>query len=200
MRELQSDDWLALRELRLHALRSELGLFYKHPDEEAALPEDHWRALAAGGEGAQVFGLFDGERLVGITRTFTDSDDPTGRTVGFGMSYLSPEYRGRGFASLFYKTRFAWVRARPHFRRVIIAHRGSNVASRRTIEKFGFRCIERIPHRWPDGTDDDDVCYELLLDERAAAPWPAVAGHEVEERGLRPSNDGRSGPGRWPSG
>jgi RimJ/RimL family protein N-acetyltransferase len=107
---------------------------------------------------------------VGITGTFTDSDDPTGGTVGFGMSYLSPEYRGRGFASLFYETRFAWVRARPHFRRVIVAHRESNEPSRRTIEKFGFQRTESIPHHWPDGTDDDDVCYELLLDEPVAAP------------------------------
>jgi RimJ/RimL family protein N-acetyltransferase len=170
MRELRADDWLALRELRLHALRSELGFFFRHPDEEAALPDEHWRTWAAGGETRQVFGLFDGERLVGITGTFADSDDPTGGTVGFGMSYLSPEYRGRGFASLFYETRFAWVRARPHFRRVIVAHRGSNEASRRTIEKFGFQRIESIPHHWPDGTDDDDVCYELLLEGRIAAP------------------------------
>jgi RimJ/RimL family protein N-acetyltransferase len=165
IRELTTDDWLALRELRLHALRTELGLFFKHPDEEASLPEDHWRAWAAGGEERQVFGLFDGERLVGITGTFRDADDPTGATVGFGMTYLSPEYRGRGFASRFYEARFAWVRARPHVRRVTVGHRRSNDASRRTIEKFGFRWIANIPHRWPDGTDDDDVCYELLVED-----------------------------------
>ncbi len=164
IRELRTDDWLALRELRLHALRSELGLFFKHPDEEAALSEDEWRALAGGSDARQVFGLFDGERLVGITGTFRDGDDPTGQTVGFGMSYLLPEYRGRGFASLFYETRLAWVRARPHFRRVTVGHRRSNDASSRSIKKFGFRWIADIPHRWPDGSDEDDVCYELLLD------------------------------------
>jgi RimJ/RimL family protein N-acetyltransferase len=164
IRELRTDDWLALRDLRLHALRSELGLFFKHPDEEAALSEDDWRAWAAGSERGQIFGLFDGERLVGITGTFVDGDDPTGSTVGFGMSYLAPEYRGRGFASLLYEARFAWVRARPHIRRVTVSHRRSNEASRRSIEKFGFRWIADVPHRWPDGTDDDDVCYELILD------------------------------------
>ena len=168
IRELTEDDWLALRELRLHALRSEFGLFFKHPDEEAALSEDEWRAWAAGDDTRQVFGLFDGERLVGITGTFTDIDDPTGRTVGFGMSYLSPEYRGRGLANLLYEVRLAWVRARPHVRRVVVGHRRSNTASRRMIEKFGFRWTEDIPHHWPDGTDDDDVCYELLLDGQTA--------------------------------
>ncbi len=164
LRELTADDWAALRDLRLHALRSELGLFFKHPDEEAERTDEEWRALARGDDTHQLFGLFEGERLVGMTGIFTDRDlDPSGRTAGFGMSYILPEFRGRGLAARFYEARLAWVRARPRFERVTVGHRRSNDASRRSIEKFGFRYVESIPHHWPDDTDDDDVCYELHL-------------------------------------
>ena len=163
LRELTVDDWSALRDLRLHALRSELGLFFVHPDDEAKRSDEDWMTLARGDDAHQVFGLFEGERLVGMTGIFTDRDDPSGRTAGFGMTYLMPEFRGQGIAARLYETRLAWVRARPKFERVTVGHRRSNDASRRSIEKFGFRYVESIPHRWPDGSDEDDVCYELRL-------------------------------------
>jgi RimJ/RimL family protein N-acetyltransferase len=163
LRELTSDDWADLREIRLFALSSELGRFFRSPAEEADHTEAEWRALAAGDEMHQMFGLFDGEELVGITSVHADRDDPNGSTVGFGMTYIRPAYRGMGFAARFYEARLAWARSRPQFTRAVIGHRRSNDASRKLIERFGFRWVEDLPHHWPDGTDEDDVCYELPL-------------------------------------
>ncbi len=167
LRPLVAADWRALRDLRLHALRSEHGLFFRHYDEEVGTSDADWSALAAGDDTHQIFGLFDDddddERLVGITGVFTDFADPSGETAGLGMSYLLPEYRGRGYASLFYEARLGWARARPQFRRAAVGHRRSNLASRRLIERFGFRHTHDAPHRWPDGAEEDDVCYELPL-------------------------------------
>jgi RimJ/RimL family protein N-acetyltransferase len=161
MRELVAADWRALRDLRLHALRTEPGVFFSSYEAEAGHPDAQWLALASGDEQHQLFGLFDGDRLVGMTAVFVDRDDPSGRSAALGMSYISPEYRGRGFAAMFYEARLAWARDHPHFARAVVGHRRSNVASRRMIERFGFRWTRDKPHHWPDGTDEDHVGYEL---------------------------------------
>jgi RimJ/RimL family protein N-acetyltransferase len=163
LRELEGEDWEALRDLRLHALETELGRFFRSPSEEREKSEDEWRALAAGDERHQLFGLFDGDVLVGMTGVVADADDPSGATASLGMSYVKPEYRGRGFGARYYEARLAWARARPQFTRAVVGHRRSNAASRHLIERFGFRWIEDLPHRWPDGAEEDDVCYELPL-------------------------------------
>src|ERR1700683_5464376 len=93
LRELETSDWRALRELRLHALSTEPGLFFSNYASEAAHTDEQWIALASGDDNHQLFGVFDGSRLIGMSGVFTDRDDPSGRTVAFGMSFIFPEYR-----------------------------------------------------------------------------------------------------------
>jgi RimJ/RimL family protein N-acetyltransferase len=162
IRPLCEADWEALREIRLLALRTEPGVFFAAYADEAALPDERWRTLARGGDFA-IFGLFDAERLVGITGAFVHRDDPSGSTAVLGMSYLFPEYRGRGFASLYYETRLAWIRNQPRFARVAVSHRHSNERSGRAIARHGFRKVGVTSRSWPDGAVEDEVNYELLL-------------------------------------
>jgi RimJ/RimL family protein N-acetyltransferase len=163
LRELTVDDWRALRELRLHALRTERGLFFVAYEDEVERPESAWIALATGDEKHQVFGFFDDGRLVGISGVFTDSEDPSGGVARLGMSYILPEYRRRGLGLRLYEARLAWARARPRFVRATVSHRRSNEATRRAIARFGFRWVSDQPHTWHDGVVEDDVNYELLL-------------------------------------
>ncbi len=163
LRELEREDWSRLRELRLHALRTEPGLFFSSFGQEVVHPDEHWIELASGDDKHQLFGLFDGEKLAGMSGVFVDRDDPTGRSAALGMSYILPEYRGRGLASRFYEARLAWARARPNFLRAVVGHRLSNEPSRRTILRFGFTLTETKPYSWPDGTYENHVGYELRL-------------------------------------
>ncbi|HEY4441940.1 MAG TPA: GNAT family N-acetyltransferase, partial [Candidatus Elarobacter sp.] len=137
-RALHPDDWEALRDLRLRALREERGMFFRTYDEEASLPENAWRDRISGPR-HQVFGLFAGGGLVGITAVGPHFDDPTGTVAGLGMSYLAPPYRAQGYSRFLYAPRLAWIRAHPDYRRVFVSHRMSNVASQRAIERHGFR-------------------------------------------------------------
>ena len=123
LRELVRSDWPALRDIRLHALRTEPGVFFSRYADEAVQADEHWMALATGDEKHQLFGLFAGEELVGISRVSVDRNDPSGATAELGMSYIAPEYRGRGLAGQLYEARLAWVRARPQFVRVVVGHR-----------------------------------------------------------------------------
>ena len=170
VRALTADDWRALRDLRLQALRTEPGVFFRRYDEEADRPAERWVALAAGDQAHQVFGAFDGSRAIAISAVFVDADDPGGTTVRFGMSYVAPAYRRRGVIARLYEARLAWVRARPRVERILVSHRASNVGSRRAIERFGFCLVDERMHRWPDGTEEPDVNYELLLGPANAPP------------------------------
>jgi len=163
LREVVRSDWSALREIRLRALRTEPGVYFSRYADEAAQPDEHWTALATGDERHQLFGLFDGELLVGISRISVDRHDPTGSSVELGMSYIAPAYRGQGLVRELYAARLAWARTRVRFVRVVVGHRRSNEPSRRAIASFGFRWLADQPHSWPDGADDDYVAYELPL-------------------------------------
>jgi RimJ/RimL family protein N-acetyltransferase len=164
MRPLVEGDWRALRDLRLHALRTEPGMYFSSLEAEFAHSEAQWRTLAANLDDRQrVFGLFEGEVLIGITAVFTYNGDPSERTAVFGMSYVRPEYRGQGHAQLYYEARFAWVRGNPRFTRVRVSHRRSNEPSRRAILRQGFASVDAVTRIWPDGVEDTETIYELEL-------------------------------------
>jgi RimJ/RimL family protein N-acetyltransferase len=162
VRELEPDEWERVREIRLHALRTEPGVYFSSYAASLALNEADWRLRIRSADG-QMFGIFDGERLVGITGVRSDPDEPGGETAMLVSSYLLPEYRGRGITRQMYEARFRWVRARPRYKRVLVSHRRSNEASRRAIERSGFTRVAALPTSWPDGTVDDEVLYELRL-------------------------------------
>jgi RimJ/RimL family protein N-acetyltransferase len=162
IRVLEPSEWRLFREFRLAALQAAPGVFGSSYEREEPMPQERWTSLLDTPTGA-VFGLFDDERLIGITSVYTDRDDPLGQTAGLAMSFILPEYRGRGLSEMFYEARLAWVRARPQFRRVVVGHRASNEASRRANQKHGFQLFLRRPHLWPDGVTEDELLYELPL-------------------------------------
>ncbi len=162
IRPLTALDWESFRALRLEALQTAPGMFFSNYAAEVDRTEDEWRSRAQGDD-HQVFGLYDGDRLVGMTGVVRYREDPTGTTAFFGMTYIAPAYRGRGLSRMLYEARLEWVRERPQFTRVHVSHRSSNEASRRANQHHGFALTAREPRTWPDGTEDDELIYELLL-------------------------------------
>jgi RimJ/RimL family protein N-acetyltransferase len=163
MRALRPDEWERFRDFRLAALRESPGLFFNPLAKEAAYPDVHWQNTLKD-SGCRVFGLFDGEDLIGLTGAFTDGDDPSGQTALVAMGYVAPSHRGRGLSHLLHEATMAWITSQPQFRRIVISHRQSNLASRGGILAAGF--VEKArtgPWDWPDGTQDDDIAYEYLI-------------------------------------
>lgn len=163
IRPLDRADWEIFRELRLHALKTEPGKFASTHDAEATLPPEEWQETITGSPPYQVFGLFDGERLIGITAAFTWREDPTGETALLAMSFIREEYRGRGLSRLLYEARLGWIRQQPKFKRIVVSHRESNEISRAANQRHGFVAFKRVPHEWPDGTTEDEIFYELRI-------------------------------------
>lgn len=162
IRPLEPSEWKELREFRLAALEASPGAFYASFEDEMKLSPEEWRERICS-LSHQVFGLFENEKLIGITAVFTDHDDPSGETAHLAMSFILPAYRGLGHSRMLYEARLAWIRARPKFRRVTVGHRASNVASRRAMQTQGFMRIGQTPRLWPDGATEDDVHYQLII-------------------------------------
>ena len=162
VRALAVSEWELFREFRLTALKEAPGVFAtSHADAAKRTPET-WQSLVSG-PANQIFGVFDNKRLVGITGAFAWPDDISGETATLVMSYIVPAYRGRGLSGLLYTAALDWIRKHPRFRRVIVAMRASNAASRRACERQGFEAVETALRTWPDATSEDEVIYELRL-------------------------------------
>lgn len=164
IRALDSAEWEMLRDFRLHALKSAPGAFALSYEECAAWSLQQWRA-GISAPTHQIFGLFDRENLIGITGVVTRREDPSGQTALLVMSYIEPAYRGRGLSDLLYQARLNWIRQSGRFRTVHVSHRASNEASRRANQRHGFVKTGAQLFRWPDGTVEDEVHYELTLEK-----------------------------------
>ena len=161
IRPLRPDEWPAFREIRLRSLATDPGNFFRSVAEEEARPEAEWREMLDSKDGA-VFGLFDADRLIGLTAVYVDRAIAARDTAGLGMTWLNPSYRGRGLSALIYTARVAWARDKG-LARMIVSHRADNEPSRRAMLAHGFRPTGTAPHPWPDGRTVDNVSYELSL-------------------------------------
>ena len=162
VRMIRPSEWKEFRSMRLRVLRLEPGVFASPHDAEANKSRAEWQDVIAGPD-HQAFGLFDQERLVGITACFTWREDASQQNELLAMSFIEPAYRGRGLSSLLYEHRLEWIRERPQFRRVVVSHRASNPVSRRANQRHRFIETGRRPRTWPDGCVDDEVFYELPI-------------------------------------
>ena len=115
------------------------------------------------GQGKQVFGLFDTDKLIGITAVFTWGEDPTGKTGIMAMIFIEPEYRGKGYSSLFYIACIGFAKNYLVWDELTIGHRKGNEPSRKGMTNHGFQFKETEEIDWPDDTRDIEYRYKLNL-------------------------------------
>ena len=147
VRTLALSEWELFREFRLTALKQAPGVFAtSHADAARRTPET-WQSLVSGPTN-QIFGLFDGEHLVGVTGAFAWPDDCSGETATLVMSYILPAYRGRGFSRLLYAAALGFRRGR------ILASSASSLrcapatrprATRASTTALRLRSVRRVP-------------------------------------------------------
>lgn len=162
-RALTAQDWKTFRQTRLRALREHPDVYLGSYREATARTEQAWAEMLDG-KGKCIFGLFDGEKIIGLAAVFTSRDDPSGQSGVLAMDYIDPLYRGRGLSRLLYQARIDWAKQHLPFRRLVVSHREGNEASRRANQSFYFKLIGKEEIGWPDGTKAPDFTYELDLD------------------------------------
>ena len=79
------------------------------------------------------------------------------------MSFIHPDYRGRGLSELFYQARIDWARSQEGITRVIVSHRDGNEASKAANQKFGFVATDSTETVFPDGVLAKEYNYELKI-------------------------------------
>ncbi len=160
IRPFRKNEWEIFKGKRLQALKDMPNVFLSTYGAAAAQRDEFWQEMI-NSDREEIFGLFDGERLIGITGVFENWRDKSGRTANLGMSYIDPGYRGRGLSRLLYQARIDWARAKG-YEKITVGHREGNETSKAANQKFGFVFYEKEEIEFPDGRAMD-YRYELKL-------------------------------------
>ncbi|MBS1618602.1 MAG: GNAT family N-acetyltransferase [Bacteroidetes bacterium] len=160
LRRYITEDWQALKDIRLEALQNEPHFFGGRYHEEAARADQHWIDMLAQDDYWAFWGLYDGDTCIGLTGAARLRADPTCALLI--ASYIRTEYRNKGLSALYYKARIDWARSLG-YKTVEVHHRSDNHISKAANQKFGFVYTHTDNVLWPDGTHDDRLCYRLIL-------------------------------------
>ncbi len=167
VRKLLPREWRALKDIRLKAVQAEPNVFVATYDDQILRPDREWKAMLEDSDRA-YFILVHGGHIVGLSGVARHGEDPvTGVLV---LSYIDKVHRNRGLSNLFYQARLDWA-VRKGLRKVIVSHRKDNKASKAAIKKFHFEYTHTEMKKWPDGTKEEQLFYQLDLKK-----WQDVFG------------------------
>ncbi|MDE1153029.1 MAG: GNAT family protein [Micavibrio sp.] len=162
LRLFEPDEWPMYKAVRLKALQSDPSVFGSNYGREVVYTDADWRERVENANQG-IFGVFHYGDIIGMTGVAVAKDDPSGTTAILWGSWLEKLWRGKGISEKMYQARIGWALAHPAIKRINVAHRQSNIASKQANQKHGFVFTHLAHHTWPDGTDEPEVFYTLLL-------------------------------------
>lgn len=157
IRKLHENEAGLYRSIRLEAIQTEPAMFRRSNPEEADLTDAQWQERIK--YPRAVFGLFCNGDLIGMTSILLLNN----KEGYLGQSYIKKEYRGLGLSALFYKIRMAWATIL-QLKQLTVSHRESNMISKATNQRAGFKYSYRESADWLDGTTEDVLYYTLDLE------------------------------------
>ncbi|MFF8096162.1 GNAT family N-acetyltransferase [Streptomyces sp. NPDC016675] len=152
IRSIRADEWPAVKELRLRALRDPLAhlAYLETYDDAAARPDSYWRERAAqaadGAAGARQFvaevpgGMWLGTLTVLVEDAGTTdwAGFPVERRQGHVVGvFVRPEWRGSGLTKALFDAGLEWAWANGLERMRLIVHPG-NERAQGAYRKAGF--------------------------------------------------------------
>ncbi|WP_122664313.1 GNAT family N-acetyltransferase [Pseudomonas viridiflava] len=144
----------AYRELMLEAYTRHPEAFTSSPEERAALPLSWWehRLDEAEDAGQVVFGILDGETVLGaVGLTFSSRQRARHKVLLFGM-YVVAEQQGKGYGQTLLKAALDYARNRPDALLVQLTVSEDNPSARRLYEHNGFESFGLEPLAVATGT------------------------------------------------
>jgi ribosomal protein S18 acetylase RimI-like enzyme len=106
VRRIRSDEWEALRDVRLRALADSPNAFGSTYARESEHDDEFWRKWASEGN---TFVASDGDRLVALAAGYLDEERP-GTAVLIAV-WVAPEARGRALGEQLVEAVAGWARA-----------------------------------------------------------------------------------------
>jgi RimJ/RimL family protein N-acetyltransferase len=163
IRQINKNDWLEFREIRLKALQSDPKVFGSYYEREVNKSKQDWIDWV-GAKHQAIFIIYDDETPIGMTGIYIPQDTVTKTTAVLWGSWLESKYRRKGISELMYKARIDWAKSQPEIKRIEVSHRESNVASKYANQKHGFKLLKEKDKVWQDGVSEKDVIYSLDID------------------------------------
>lgn len=140
VRLLTPDDYDALREIRLEALRLHPANFAADPDQEAAMDKEAWlKRLAT----AVSFGGFLDGTLSGLAVFSRPASPKLFHTGDLGAMYVRENARGTGLADALLEA--VLDHAAKDVEQIKLSVNAENARAVKFYERHGFRTIGRIP-------------------------------------------------------
>lgn len=140
VRALNSDDYDALREIRLEALRVYPANFAADPDQEEAFSKEEWLARLA--SAVSLGGFVDG-RISGLVVFSRPKSTKLAHTGDIGAMYVRDAARGTGLADKLLEAVFDV--AAGQVEQIKLTVNAENARAIKFYERHGFREIGRIP-------------------------------------------------------
>lgn len=161
IRTIRPDEWPALREIRLRALRDSPDAFGATYDDEAASPDEAWQHRADRPDGTLIVAVDDAGRFVGMGSGGPAPDHREFAAI-YGM-WVEPAARGQGIGEGIIRAIAEWA-GTAGYDDIGLGVTIGNVPAIRLYERLGFRDTGlRYPLR-----DDTDLTIQVMatsLDE-----------------------------------
>jgi GNAT superfamily N-acetyltransferase len=148
------DDWRVWRDVRLAALADAPGAFGSGTEQEAALPEDAWRAMT---RTAAIFVATAGGTGVGVVAGLPRE---SAGERGLGAMWVAPAWRGRGLAPALVGAVIAWARSEGGAR-IGLWVPADSPRARRFYQRQGFRATKQVR---PFPNDATRIIGEMTLE------------------------------------
>lgn len=140
VRRLTPDDYEALREVRLEALRLNPAFFSADPAQEEAFSREQWLARLAS---AVSFGGFVDAALCGLVVFSRPVSPKLAHTGDLGAMYVRDQARGTGLADAMIEA--VLDHAANEVEQIKLTVNAENARAVKFYERHGFRVIGRIP-------------------------------------------------------
>lgn len=159
IRQFTADEIDAYKNIRLEALQQEPWFYGMSHAAETAMHYDEWVDRVTNPLHAR-FGLYADGVLIGLTGIIINKDKTD--EAYMTQSYIRKEHRGKKLSRMLYDGRIAWAKEHD-VKRLEIAHKESNTASKAANQHYGFVFTHKEPRAWPDGSEEDNYYYELFI-------------------------------------
>ena len=162
IKQLAIDDWQDFKKIRLESVRLHndvLGMSY---DVESDKEDSYWKDTLSDIYNGAVFGLYDEEKIIGLTAVFRHRKHSADTTI-LCMVYIREGHRGQDLSDLLFGACINWSKSQEGINRIWVGHRAGNEASRRANQRHGFVLISTEDMTFGNGETDTHYTYELKI-------------------------------------
>jgi len=134
IRQLQADNYLSWKEIRLEALKNHPECFGLSYEEEIIKTEEEWQKQL---KNNYIFGAFIEEKLVGTAAYFIYKPIKIKHKGYIWAVYVKPEYRGQNITSLLFKSLIE--HAQTNISKLLLTVNTENLAAIKIYQNLDFK-------------------------------------------------------------